>query len=135
MKNSNEYIVHLDQAPLGLPAREYYLDDVNVRYISAYKVFIMTIARLMGAQPVSLEKDVDDMIRFEEQLARIMASSEERRNISDVYLRYAGSSSAVKTTKTVELKGKHTEKYSILGRILPPCRCIFLSSTGKIMST
>lgn len=88
MKNSHEYIVHLDQAPLGLPAREYYLDDVNIKYISAYKVFILTIAQLMGAQSFSSEKDVEDIIQFEAQLAQIMASTEERRNISDVYLRY-----------------------------------------------
>lgn len=125
MKNSREYIVHLDQAPLGLPAREYYLDDINIRYIRAYKVFILTIARLMGAHPLSSERDVDDIIQFEVHLAQIMASSEERRNISDIYLRYA-----IKSWKS-EAKGKVC---FILGRIWPACRCTFPSSIGKIIS-
>ncbi|KAJ8976142.1 hypothetical protein NQ317_018114 [Molorchus minor] len=87
MKNSNEYIVHIDQPTLGLPSREYYLNDSNIKYVKAYKVFILTVAKIMGAWPEIAEKDAEDIIQFEVQLADIMASVEERKNISDVYLR------------------------------------------------
>ncbi|XP_057664077.1 neprilysin-4-like [Diorhabda carinulata] len=87
MKNSKEYIVHIDQTTLGLPAREYYLEESNIKYIQAYRIFILTVAQLMGASPKTAEQDVDEIIKFEMALATIMASSEERRNISEIYLR------------------------------------------------
>lgn len=88
MKNSNEYIVHIDQSSLGLPAREYYLEDSNFKFLRAYKVFILTIAKLMGADPKQAEEDVEEIVNFEIALAHIMASQEERRNISEIYLRF-----------------------------------------------
>lgn len=36
---------------------------------------------------VNIEKDVDDLVDFETSLAQIMASTEERRNISEIYLK------------------------------------------------
>lgn len=88
MKNSNEYIVHIDQSTLGLPAREYYLEDSNLKFLRAYKVFMLSIANLMDAEPKQAEDDVEDIVKFETKLARIMASPEERRNISEIYLRF-----------------------------------------------
>ncbi|CAG9829204.1 unnamed protein product [Diabrotica balteata] len=87
MRNSKEYIVHIDQTTLGLPSREYYLEETNIKYIQAYRIFILTVAALMGANPKTTSKDVDDIIQFEMSLAKIMASPEERRNISEIYLR------------------------------------------------
>lgn len=87
MKNSNEYIVHLDQSSLVLPAREYYLEDSNFKFLRAYKVFILTVVSLMGADSKQAEDDVEELVKFEIQLAQIMASPEERRNISEIYLR------------------------------------------------
>lgn len=87
MKNSNEYIVHIDQSSLGLPAREYFLEDSNFKFLRAYKVFILSVAKLMGAEPKQAGEEVEDLVRFEVDLARIMASPEERRNISELYLR------------------------------------------------
>ncbi|KAJ8942536.1 hypothetical protein NQ318_005240 [Aromia moschata] len=87
MKNSNEYIVHIDQPTLGLPSREYYLNVSNIKYVRAYKVFLLTVATIMGARPNIAERDAEEILQFEVQLAEIMASVEERRNISDIYLR------------------------------------------------
>lgn len=88
MKNSNEYIVHVDQSGLGLPAREYYMEDSNFKFLRAYKVFMLSVVSLMGADSKQAEDDVEEMVKFEVQLAQIMASSEERRNISEIYLRF-----------------------------------------------
>ncbi|CAH1957222.1 unnamed protein product [Acanthoscelides obtectus] len=87
MKNSKEYIVHIDQPMLGLPAREYFLEESNLKYLKAYRVFILTVASLMNAKPNVTEKNVDDMIDFEIKVSQIMASTEDRRNISELYLR------------------------------------------------
>lgn len=88
MKNSNEYIVHIDQSSLGLPGREYYLED-SLKFLRAYKVFILTVVKLMGADSKQAEDDVEDIVNFEIHLAKIMASPEERRNISEIYLRFS----------------------------------------------
>ncbi|KAG5896571.1 hypothetical protein JTB14_010399 [Gonioctena quinquepunctata] len=87
MKNSNEYIVHIDQTSLGMPSRDYYLENSNMKYIRAYKVFILTIVELIGGQLQMVGNDTEELIQFEIKLAEIMASPEERRNISDLYLR------------------------------------------------
>ncbi|XP_030763667.1 neprilysin-4-like [Sitophilus oryzae] len=87
IKRANQYIVHIDQTSLGLPTRDYFLDPKNIKYVSAYKILIVSTVKTLGSDLVDVEKEVDDIITFETMLAEIMASSEERRNISDVYLR------------------------------------------------
>ncbi|XP_049817520.1 neprilysin-4-like [Aethina tumida] len=85
MKNSNEYIIHIDQTSLGLPSREYYVDPANIKYLNAYKAFITEIVHILGGRNV--QKDVNEIVDFEINLAVIMSSSEDKRNVSDVYLR------------------------------------------------
>ncbi|ERL89315.1 hypothetical protein D910_06687 [Dendroctonus ponderosae] len=87
MKNANQYVVHVDQTSLGLPSRDYFLDPKNIKYVRAYKILIMASALLLGACPQTVEQQVDDLVELETSLAEIMASGEERRNISDVYLK------------------------------------------------
>ncbi|XP_060515852.1 neprilysin-4 [Cylas formicarius] len=87
IKNSDKYIIHIDQTTLGLPSREYYLDRTNIKYLKAYRSFIFSVAKLMGAHPKVASQDVDDIIAFETKLAAIMAPAEERRNITEIYLR------------------------------------------------
>lgn len=87
MKNSNEYIIHIDQTSLILPELEYYLQDSNIIYIKAYRVFILSIVSFFTPIDNQMEKDVDDIINFERELSKIMASQEDRRNISEFYLR------------------------------------------------
>ncbi|XP_050308088.1 neprilysin-4 isoform X2 [Anthonomus grandis grandis] len=87
MKNANQYIVHVDQTTLGLPTREYFTDPKNIKYVSAYKTLIMGTVQLLGAELVDIENDVNDLIDFETKLADIMATTEERRNVSDFYLK------------------------------------------------
>lgn len=87
MKNANQYIVHIDQTSLGLPTKEYFSDPKNVKYVRAYKILIIGAAKLLGGSVVNIEGDVDELVDFETSLAQIMASTEERRNISEIYLK------------------------------------------------
>lgn len=48
---------------------------------------MLASAQLLGASPQTVEQQVDDVVGLETALAEIMASGEERRNISDVYLK------------------------------------------------
>ncbi|XP_066245924.1 neprilysin-4-like [Euwallacea similis] len=87
MKNANQYIVHIDQASLGLPSRDYFVNPTKIKYIRAYKILIIGTAKLLGANIQDIEKDVDDIVDFETALGKIMASSEERKNVSEIYLK------------------------------------------------
>ncbi|GLV45113.1 Neprilysin 4 [Carabus blaptoides fortunei] len=87
IQNSKEYIVQLDQTTLGLPSRDYYLDPVNKHYLEAYKSFMISVTSLLGATKNSSKADVDDIINFEIDLAKIITPSEKRRNVTDLYQR------------------------------------------------
>ncbi|KAK4872108.1 hypothetical protein RN001_016232 [Aquatica leii] len=87
IKNSDEYIIQFDQTSLGLPTREYFLDDSNLKYLEAYRIYIITVANLLGASIVQATEDVDQIINFETELAKITASQDDRRNVSELYMK------------------------------------------------
>ncbi|XP_066145101.1 neprilysin-4-like isoform X2 [Euwallacea fornicatus] len=87
MKNAKQYIVHIDQTSLGLPTRDYFLNPRKIKYIRAYKNLIIGTAKLLGANMQDNEKDVDDIVDFEIGLAEIMAFTEEKENVSEIYLK------------------------------------------------
>ncbi|CAH0562497.1 unnamed protein product [Brassicogethes aeneus] len=87
MKNSNEYIIHIDQPSLGLPSREYFIDPAFSKYLEAYKKFIQDIALLLTDTDIILENYVEEIVQFEIDLASIMSSNEARKNILNLYLR------------------------------------------------
>lgn len=87
IKNSDEYIIQFDQTSLGLPTRDYFLDDSNLKYLEAYRVYIISIANLLGASIVRATEDVDEIIDFETELAKITASQDDRRNVSELYMK------------------------------------------------
>ncbi|KAK5644976.1 hypothetical protein RI129_006276 [Pyrocoelia pectoralis] len=87
IKNSDEYIIQFDQTSLGLPTRDYFLDDSNLKYLEAYRVYIISVANLLGASIVRATEDVDQIIDFETELAKITASQDDRRNVSELYMK------------------------------------------------
>lgn len=87
IKNSEEYIIQIDQTTLGLPTRDYFLDSSNIKYVEAYRIYMISIATLLGAPIITATKDADELISFETQLAQITASPDLRRNVSEIYNR------------------------------------------------
>ncbi|KAK9890169.1 hypothetical protein WA026_008973 [Henosepilachna vigintioctopunctata] len=87
LKNSEEYIIHIDQTTLGLPSREYFTNPHNYKYIEAYRTFIVTVATLLGASKDTVYEDTDDLIKFETRIAEIMTSHEDRKHLERIYLR------------------------------------------------
>ncbi|KAF2882292.1 hypothetical protein ILUMI_23857, partial [Ignelater luminosus] len=87
IRNANEYIIQIDQTTLGLPSKQYFLHDSNIKYLEAYRVYMITVANLLGASIVNATQDVDDMINFEIDLASIIESPEQRKNISEEYVK------------------------------------------------
>lgn len=87
VKNSDEYVIQLDQTTLGLPSRDYFLDKSNLKYLEAYRIYMVTIAHLMGADLFDATKEVSEIIHFETELAKIVENLGDRRGIAELYSR------------------------------------------------
>lgn len=87
LKNSDQNIIQLDQTTLGLPTRDYFLQETNAKYLKGYEDFMNNVMVLLGAEEDVAEKASKDLIRFETELARITSTSEERSNVSMLYKR------------------------------------------------
>lgn len=87
IKNSDEYVIQLDQTSLGLPSRDYFLSETSREYIEAYHQFLLDIVYILGAPEDQAVNDVKDIIDFEIKLAMITADPEERRNLTNIYAR------------------------------------------------
>ncbi|KAL1123143.1 hypothetical protein AAG570_002230 [Ranatra chinensis] len=87
IRDSDEYIIQLDQTILGLPTRDYYLLPVNEQYLEAYKTYMIRVAILLGATRKRAEQQVHQILDFEIALAKIMSAPDERRNVSELYQR------------------------------------------------
>lgn len=71
IKNSSEYIIQIDQQGLGLPTRDYYLQPSNRVYLDAYRNFLVTVVTLLGAPIQNATTQVEEIIQFETDLARV----------------------------------------------------------------
>ncbi|KAL9897905.1 glutamate receptor IID isoform 1-T1 [Glossina fuscipes fuscipes] len=87
IKNSDENIIQFDQTNLGLPTREYYLQNVNAKYLHAYQRFTCDVMHKLGAPKVVALKAAADLIDFETRLASITAPAEKRLNVTKLYKR------------------------------------------------
>lgn len=79
-KNPDTYVLYLGQGGLGLPNRNYYLDDTpqmeEIR--KNYIAYIATILRLSGEQDV--EKKAQQIFALEKSMAQVHWSPEARRD-------------------------------------------------------
>lgn len=87
IKNSDENVIQFDQTSLGLPTREYYLQDMNSRYLRAYQLFMSDIMQKLGASRDRATKTASEVVVFETQLASITAPAEQRLNVTKLYNR------------------------------------------------
>lgn len=87
VKNSDQYVIQLDQTGLGLPTRDYFLAPSNAPYLKAYRDFMVEVMELLGADTATAVAHAAEIVSFETSLAQIVASSEERRNVSQLYRR------------------------------------------------
>lgn len=83
IQNSNHNIIQFDQTTLGLPTREYFLKQVNEKYLNSYRNFMVKIITLLGAEDA--DDRADEIVEFETSLAKITSAQEDRTNISVLY--------------------------------------------------
>lgn len=87
MKDSDRYILHLGQGGLGMPDRDYYLNDdaESKRVRAAYEKHIEAIHRLMGKTVAQAKKDRDVIMGIETAIAKISMTKEDLRDPDKTY--------------------------------------------------
>ncbi len=86
-KDATLVIAALDQAGLGLPNRDYYLDDdPHTKEIRAfYQGYVERLFGLVGEKPAAAKKAAEDVLRVETALAKIAQDKVARRDPYKVY--------------------------------------------------
>jgi membrane metallo-endopeptidase-like protein 1 len=84
-KNSSVNVIQLDQPPLGLPSREYFLKESDSEYKAAYLRFMINVAKLLGADDATATRDMEQVLHFEEQLANVTMPQSDRHDTGVMY--------------------------------------------------
>lgn len=89
-KNSSAYALHLYQSGLGMPDRDYYLNDdaESKRVRDAYLPFVQKMFRLIGDTPQDAQKHAATVIALETKLAEASMKKEDARDAEKVYNKY-----------------------------------------------
>ena len=70
-RHSQKHVIQIDQMQLGLPSRDYFLHDLSEKDLEAYHQYMTDVAVILGAERVTAEKQLWDVIEFEKQLANV----------------------------------------------------------------
>lgn len=87
IKNSDENVIQFDQNSLGLPTRDYFIKSSNDVYLAAYQEFARQVIFLCGTNENDSIAAADEIVKFEIELAKIMAPPQERMNVTQLYRR------------------------------------------------
>uniref|UniRef100_A0A023GNH0 Putative m13 family peptidase n=1 Tax=Amblyomma triste TaxID=251400 RepID=A0A023GNH0_AMBTT len=87
--NSGTNVIQVDQIGFHLMDKETLLSLKENGYESAYKRLIKEVLKFVNqkASPTELDKVTDSVLRFEQQLASLTASSDEREDIYKIYVK------------------------------------------------
>ncbi|XP_048752653.1 endothelin-converting enzyme homolog isoform X3 [Ostrea edulis] len=84
-RNSSVNILQVDQGGLGLPERQYYLNESDKKVLNAYLEYMTKVGVLMGGEENVTRKHMQDVIALETELANITVPSEDRRDEEKIY--------------------------------------------------
>jgi predicted metalloendopeptidase len=89
-RNSTAYVAYLSQAGLGLPDREYYLDNDDARIVGIRKKYTELVESMMARMGSKTAKqDAADIVAFETALAKINWTKVENRDPVKTYHKIA----------------------------------------------
>ena len=86
-KDSTQMALYLYQGSLGLPEREYYLEN-NQKFLSIrkkYLRFVQTMLTHSGVSPKNAQKAAKRIVEIERTLAEVSMSANERRDVVKLY--------------------------------------------------
>lgn len=72
---------------MGLPTRDYFIKSSNDVYLAAYQEFAKEVIFLCGTSEVQSVAVADEIVKFEIELAKIMAPPQDRMNVTQLYRR------------------------------------------------
>ncbi len=84
-KNAKMQIAYTQEAGLGLPTKEYYLDPKHKDIRDAYLAYIAKVLTLTGVADADAKKQADQVLAFETQLAKASLSPVELRDPANEY--------------------------------------------------
>ncbi|CAH1118459.1 unnamed protein product [Phaedon cochleariae] len=86
-RNSTRHVLQIDQSGLTLPTRDNYLNKTkeHVKVLEAYKEYMTKVGILLGGEPNSTRKHMEDIVEFETKLANITTPNELRRDEEKLY--------------------------------------------------
>ncbi|XP_060075613.1 neprilysin-like [Ylistrum balloti] len=87
-KNSSGRVLFMDQPGLNMPGRNFYLKGRNDEKLVAYENLIKSVLHDFGADPATVDDDVNDQIELEIAIANLTIPSSLRRNSEDLYNKY-----------------------------------------------
>ena len=79
MKNVNRHIAYLSQGGLGLPNKDYYIDEKKKDILDAYEKYISNSFQLLGKSENQANEIAQHVLIFEKKLAKVMLSKAEMR--------------------------------------------------------
>ncbi|XP_036415110.1 membrane metallo-endopeptidase-like 1 [Colossoma macropomum] len=91
-RDSSRHIIHIDQPSLGMPSRDYYLNDGNYRKVrEAYLQFMVSMAKI-AREDRNLTQDDEhvweemmQVMELEREIANATSPAEERNDITVLY--------------------------------------------------
>ena len=75
----------IDQLQLGLPSRDYFLDERSNQELMAYHQYMTEVSHLLGANESHAYEELWKVIEFEKRLANISVPEVERIDTSAIY--------------------------------------------------
>lgn len=89
MKDSERYVLYLGQSGLGMPDRDYYLNDdpESKRVRDAYRAHLEKVIKL-GCFSADAKKDMQTVFAIEFALAKASMTKEDLRDVDKTYFKY-----------------------------------------------
>jgi putative endopeptidase len=79
LKNVDKNIAYLGQGGIGLPNKDYYVNENKKELLAAYQKHVFTSMQLAGKETAQAEKAAENVVKIEKLLAETMMSPAEMR--------------------------------------------------------
>ena len=90
-RDATRYTVYLSQSGLGLPDRDYYLDEADARLATARRAYLRHMAamfRLQGASEAEATRSADAVLALETRIAKLQWTRVDMRDALKAYNRW-----------------------------------------------
>ncbi|KAI6175220.1 Membrane metallo-endopeptidase-like 1 [Aphelenchoides fujianensis] len=87
-KNSEKHVLLIDQPQLNLFARDFYMLSETEDERLAYRTLVRDVLVLLKADSRVAERDSEEILNFETELANITVSEDQRHDISELYTKW-----------------------------------------------